>query len=375
MPSNLVCCGTYTDPSPQAGFEVSPEKPVMGMTGPTGSDGIYAFRRDRDSGKLNPLGVAGTAVNPSFLIEDSSGRYLFAVSEIRQFRGKASGAVSSFAIDRETGKLRFISQVASEGGNPCHLSMSASGRFLMVANHEAGNVAVIPVVENGSLSAAIQVQTDEPVDHRQPHAHFITPDPSGRFVVSSDTGTDRVMIYRQDPTTGKLEANDPAFGQTHSGGSPRHLSFTPTGKYLFANGEADLTLSLFRFDPDRGVLEQIRSLPTVPRGMATDQCSTAQMLVHPSGKFVYVANRGSDTIATFQFDEAAERLEFIALEPTRGKTPRFFQFDPSGGRLYVANQNSDSIESFAIDRDTGGLRHEGKVANVLAPTCILFSRQ
>ena len=372
MAFDLTFCGTYTDPSRQAGFEVSPDKPVMGMTGPTGSAGIYVFRLDRETGALTPAGAA-TAVNPSFLTVDKGQRFLFAVNEVREFGGQASGAVSSFAIDDNAGELRFLNQVASGGGNPCHLSMSHSGRFLQVANHEAGSVAVFAVMADGRLSDLIDIHVDEPVDLRAAHAHFITPDPGGAFVLSSDTGTDRVMVYRQDPGTGRLMANDPPWGQTHLGGSPRHLAFAPSGRYLFANGEADLTLSLFRYDPVRGLLDYIQHVPTVPDGVDTRQHSTAQILVHPNGRFVYVANRGTDTIAVFRFDEATEQIAITALESTRGKTPRNFQIDPTGRWLYVCNQNSDRIERFAIDQDTGRLRHRGWAADVPAPTCIQFA--
>lgn len=344
----------------------------MGMTGPTGSEGIYVFRRDAQSGALTPLGRT-KAVNPSYLVLDKSGRFLFAANEIQDFEGRASGAVSSFLIDRDTCSLDLLSQVPSGGGNPCQLSTSSDGRFLLVANHEAGNVAVIPVAENGTLSAAVDIHTDEAVDQRRPHAHFITPDRNGSFVLSTDTGTDRVMIYRQSAETGKLTPNDPAWGQTHPGGSPRHLAFSPSGRYLFANGEADLTLSLFRYDPVRGALDHIQHLRTVPDGIDTNGHSTAQLLVHPSGQYVYVANRGTDSIAVFDFDEAAERIAFASIVSTEGITPRYFEIDPTGNWLYVANQNSCRIERFAIEPGSGRLSHAGLAATLPAPTCIRFS--
>lgn len=371
MALDLVFCGTYTDPSRQAGFTVTRERPVMGMTGPTGSEGIHVFARDRQTGGLTRVGGAAS-VNPSFLTLDRAGRFLFAVNEVRDFDGGESGAVSSFALDRETGSLQFVSQVASGGGNPCHLTLSPDGRFLLVANHEAGTVAVIPVAEDGVLSPFVDLHQDAAVDHRRPHAHFITPDPTGTFVVAADTGTDRVMVYRQDKATGRLVPNDPPWGETHRSGSPRHLAFHPSGDYLFANGESDLTLSVFRYDAVAGRLDYIVSRRTVDDRVDTEGHSTAQMLVHPSGRFVYVANRGTDTIAVFRFEAASADLVLLELVPTRGQTPRNFEIDPSGAWLYVANQNSDGIECFAIDATTGTLHHAGRAATVPAPTCIRF---
>ena len=372
MVGDLVLCGTYTDPSLQAGFEVTPERPVMGMVGPTGSAGIYVFRRDSDSGALTPLGRSDPVVNPSFLILDRAGRFVFAVSEIREFRGQPHGAISSFALEPDTGRLSLLSQVSSGGGNPCHLSLSVDERFLLVANHEGGSLAVLPVSENGVLGEPVSVHVDEAVDDRKPHTHFVRPDADGRFILSTNTTTDRISVFRLDETTGQLTLNDPPWGRTHPGGSPRHLDFTTSGSVLLANGEADLTLSLFRYDRERGRLEHVHQAPTVPEGTDVRGHSTAQMLVHPQGRHVYVANRGTDSIAIFDLDEARGTLSRVGLQSTLGRTPRNFQIDPSGTHLYVANQNSDSIECFAIDPASGGLSHRGRVATVPAPTCIQF---
>jgi 6-phosphogluconolactonase len=151
------------------------------------------------------------------------------------------------------------------------------------------------------------------------------------------------------------------------------LAFSTSGRYAFVNGEADLTLSLFRYEAGTGTLQHIQHLRTVPDGIDTEGHSTAQMRVHPQGRFVYVANRGSDTIAVFHFDEEAERIELRGTEPTRGLTPRNFEIDGSGRWLYVANQNSNAIECFAVDTATGALKHVRQAAKVPAPTCIRFA--
>ncbi len=197
------------------------------------------------------------------------------------------------------------------------------------------------------------LQPDEPVDERQSHVHFASQDPSGRFVLTTNTGTDRVRVRRFDAANGRLVANAAQFGATHRGGSPRHLAFSSSGRHVFTNGEADLTLSLFRFDPDTGALALLGHVPTVPPGTGGAGHSTAHMLAHPDGRFVYVANRGSDTIAILAFDEARETLTPIGYEPTRGMTPRYFQLAPGGHELYVANQNSATIERFLVDREAG----------------------
>lgn len=376
MPSNLVYVGTYTDPSRQAGFEVTPATPVMGMTGPTGSEGLYVYQHDPESGELSHLHTVAGVVNPSFLALDPGERFLFAVNESRDFDETESGAVSSFAIDPDTGDARFLSQVPTGGGNPCHLSVSPSGRYLLVANHEHGRLSVLPIDGEGYLSPPtdiVQNERRDPGGERRPHAHFITPDPSGEYVLSTDTGTDRVSVYRLDQGSGRLQPNLPPWGETHPGGSPRHLAFHPGGDYLYANGEADLTLTVFRYDATSGTLDHLHYVSTIPDGV-TGPLSTAQLLAHPNGRFVYVANRGHDSIAVFRVDPSSGKVTLVTTEPTLGRTPRNFMIDPSGRFLYAANQNSDSIVCFTIDQETGRLTPSGHVTYVPAPTCVIFTQ-
>jgi 6-phosphogluconolactonase len=374
MASNRVYVGTYTDPSAQAGYEVTPDRPVMGMTGPTGSAGIYVFSYEPESGAWTPLGTAGGFTNPSFLALDPGERFLFAVNETLEFQGEETGAVSSFALEPDSGLPRPLSQAPSGGSNPCHLALAPCQRHLLVADWGAGRVAVLPISERGILSRPTDIKQDETTDPgRPPHAHFVTPDPAGHFILTSDTTTDRIMVYRLDPVTGRLEPHDPPWAETHPGGSPRHLAFHPSGRYLFANGEADLTLSVFSYDAEHGVLTYLNRESTVPPG-STGRNSTAQLLAHPNGRFVYVSNRGPDTIAIFAFDESTGIVTRIANEPTLGETPRNFMIDPSGRFLFVTNQNSDTIVGFAIDPVTGILSEPREVARVPAPTCIVFTQ-
>lgn len=376
MAVNRVYCGTYTDLGKQGALDVTRDPAVEGRPDLTGSRGIYVFAHDIGSGAFRHIDTVDGVLNPSYLALDRSERFLFAVNESREYDGEATGAVSSFSIDPKTGIPRLVSRAPSGGGNPCHLSVSACGRYLLVANHEAATVAVLPIDEQGRLSPPVDLRTDEPTDdtgQRPPHAHFVTPDPGGAFVVSTDTGTDRIMIYRLDAERGHLIPNDPAWGETHPGGGPRHLAFHPGGRFLYANGEADMTLSVFRYDAERGELDHIQHLPTVPSGVDTEGYSTAQILVHPNGRFVYVSNRGHDSIAVFQIDEVAGSATWLGTESTRGQTPRNFMIDPSGRFLYVANQDSDTIEYFRIDQRSGLLSYSKPAAQVPAPTCILFT--
>ena len=357
MPADLVYVGTYT------------------RTGR--SDGIYVFRSERPSGKLTLLHTT-EETDPSFLAFDPEQRRLFAVSETQQYEGAESGSVVSFDIDPQTGALNRLSRQATGGGDPCHLCSDPTGRFLVVANHEAGNVAVLPIEADGRLgprSDLVQHTGSGPGPTQTgPHAHFVSLDPAGRRVLVNDKGIDKVMLYQLDASTGRLVANDPPFGAVHRGAAPRHLAFHPNGRYVYVNGEADMTVNAFAYDGERGALRELHYLSTLPEGASREGVSTAQILVEPRGRYVYVSNRGHDSIAMFAIDGETGRLTSLGNVSTQGKTPRNFAIDPSGTYLYAANQGSDTIVQFRIDPDSGRLNPTGEVTEVGAPVCILFGR-
>jgi 6-phosphogluconolactonase len=355
MQPNLVYVGTYS------------------RTGR--SEGIYVFRRNPETGAL-ALRHTIADVDPSFLAFDPNKRFLFAVGETKEYEGRESGSVASYLIDQQTGNLTFLSRQATHGGDPCHLCTDPTGRYLLVANHEHGNVAVLPIEADGRLRPASDLRQHEGSGpgptQKGPHAHFVTIDPTGRYVLVDDKGIDKTMIYRLDLASGKLLPHDPPFTRLHAGAAPRHLSFHPSGRYAYVNGEADMTVTAFAYDGGRGVLEEIHYLSTLPEGTTGERLSTAHILVEPSGRFLYVSNRGHDSIAIFAIDQATGRLTAIGHESTRGHTPRNFGIDPSGEFLYAANQNGDTIVHFRIDGQTGRLAPTGDVTPVGAPVCILF---
>lgn len=356
MRPNLVYVGTYTR---------------LGK-----SEGIYVYERDPETGRLSLLSTA-EEVDPSWLGFDPTKRFLFAVSEAREAEGKRRASVASYAVDQETGALTFLTRQPTLGGEPCHLCTDPNGRYLLVANHEHGSVVVLPIDEEGKLGPATDLRQHEgsgPGSSQQgPHAHFVTFDPPRQRVLVADKGIDKVMLYRLDETAGKLVPADPPFARLHAGAAPRHIAFHPNGRYVYVNGEADMTVTAFAYDAERGVLEELHYLSTLPEGAARERVSTAQILVEPSGRFLYVSNRGHDSIAIFAIDQATGRLTAIGHEPSRGQTPRNFNIDPSGRFLYAANQNSGTIVHFRIDQESGALRPTGEATQVGGPVCIVFA--
>jgi 6-phosphogluconolactonase len=344
-------------------------------TGPT-SKGIYAYRFDA-AGRLTPLGLVAESVNPSFLAVDPSRRFLYAVNEISNFGGQKSGAVSAFAIDRGTGKLTFLNQVSSRGAGPCHVGLDKTGKYVLVADYEAGSVAVFPVLADGRLgeaSAFVQHQGHGVNPERQegPHAHSIALSPDNRFALAADLGLDELLVYRFDATQGSLAANRPPFAKVHPGAGPRHFDFSPSGKFVYLINEMGSTVTAFSYDAARGALRELQTISTLPKDFK-GQSDAAEVQVHPSGKFLYGSNRGHDSIAVFAIDARNGTLAPAEHVLTQGKTPRNFAIDPTGSYLFAANQDSNNIVVFRIDSQTGHLTPTGQVLEVSSPVCVTFA--
>jgi 6-phosphogluconolactonase len=340
------------------------------------SKGIYAYRLQVATGSVTPLGLAAEAQNPSFLAVHPNRRLLYAVSEMSGSAGQKGGAVSAFAIDEKTARLTLLNTVSSGGAGPAHLTVDKTGRNVLVANYGSGSVACLPVKEDGRLteaSAFIQHTGSSVNPQRQqgPHAHSVNMSPDNRFAMVADLGLDEVLVYRFDPVKGSLAANDPPFAKVKPGSGPRHFAFHPGGKFAYVINELASTVTAFAYDARRGILSEVQTVSTLPPGF-TGTSTTAEVQVHPSGKFLYGSNRGHDSIAVFRIDARKGTLTPIEHVPTQGKTPRNFGIDPTGSYLLAANQSSDSVAVFRIDPQTGRLTPTGQVLEVGIPVCVKF---
>lgn len=339
-----------------------------------GSRGIYLFTLDLATGKLSPGGVVGEVANPSFLAIHPNRRFLYAVNEVGRFAGKRSGAVSAFSLEPATGKLTLLNQQSSEGTGPCYVTIDRSGKNALVANYGGGSVAVLPISGDGRLkpaTAAIQ-HTGSSVDRgRQdaPHAHSINVDPDNRFAIAADLGLDKLFVYRFDAAKGTLVPNDPPATKVAPGAGPRHFAFHPSGRFGYVINEMGSSVTALAYDAERGVLRELQTIGTLPAGF-TGANTTAEVQVHPSGKFLYGSNRGHDSIAIFTIDPTTGRLKAAGHQPTQGKMPRNFGIDPAGHYLLAANQDSGSIVVFRIDAETGRLDPTGNLVNVPKPVCV-----
>lgn len=338
------------------------------------AEGVHVLRLDPAAGAFTHVQTLAGVDSPSFLALHPSGRFLYAVNAVPEHDGRPGGAVSAVAIDPATGGLTLLNHQPSHGAGPCHVSVDRAGRWVFVANYGGGSIAMLPIADDGRLGPATDAvqHRGSSVDPRRqegPHAHSINLDPSGRFALVADLGLDMVLVYRIDRERGRLAPNDPPGVRTKPGAGPRHLDFHPNGRWVYVINELDSTLGAYAYEAERGVLTELHTLPTLPEGFAGVN-SCADVHVHPSGRFVYGSNRGHDSIAVFEIDQAGGRLTARGHVSTGGATPRNFAIDPGGRFMYVANQDSDTIVTFSIDPDDGALTPSGPVVAVRTPVCV-----
>jgi 6-phosphogluconolactonase len=361
MSELLLYVGTYTERTPDG----------------SGSKGIYSARFDTVSGRIGAIALAAEVENPSWVTVSRDRRFLYAVSEVgvRDARGVPSGLVAAYAIGAND-KLTELNRVSSGGADPCHLAITRDGRGVAVANYTGGSTVSFGVGSDGRLGAASPDQHTGkgPNAERQEaaHAHSVNFVSDERLLLSCDLGNDRVYVYRHDARTGAIAPHRPAFVGLEPGSGPRHLALHPSSRYVYVLTELSSTLNVFAWNATAGTLVQRQSVSTVPLGTPSTN-STAEVVVHPSGRFVYASNRGHDSIAAFSVDARNGRLTRIGHTPTGGSTPRNFALDPSGRWLLAANQRSDNIVTFAVDPQTGALKPNGASVKVARPVCIAFA--
>ncbi len=334
------------------------------------SDGVYLLRMDRRSGQLQSVGSVAVGPNPSFLAIHPNGRVLYAVNEVAQ------GSVGAFAIAGDSGALTRLDEQPSGGSAPCFVSVDKTGRVVLVANYDSGTVGLIPIRPDGALAPINSVSLDlgqGPNAERQsgPHAHCIVADPTNRFALSADLGADRVFVYRLDPDHQSMRLVDAGYATMRAGAGPRHLAFHPTLPLVFVANELDSTVATLRFDAAHGALSLLETRSTLPAGWAGTNFP-ADIHVAPSGRTVYVSNRGHNSLAVFSVAASSGALSLEQSVSTDGDWPRNFSLDPSGRWLLVANQRSNSIVVFGRDEKTGKLTASGQRIDVASPVCLRF---
>ena len=340
-------------------------------SGGNGSKGIYQSELNTDTGELAAPVLAAEARNPSFIEIHPNSRFLYAVSESGD-----SGTVSAYAIDPDTGDLKYLNRQSSGGSAPCHVNIDYAGKNVLVANYSSGSASVIPINSDGSLTEPTGFVQHEgssvnPQRQKGPHAHSINVSPDNRFAFVADLGLDKIMIYRLDVEKGTITANDPAFAEVEPGSGPRHFTFGIDGMCAYVINEMGGTITAFAYEPASGALAEIQTITTLPDDyIGSNSC--AEVRVHPSGMFLYGSNRGHDSIAVYRIDPSQGTLTFVEHERADIRTPRNFNIDPTGKFCLVANQGADSVVVFEINQKTGALEPTGNVISIGRPVCIRF---
>lgn len=354
---------------------------------PGNGRGIHLFQVDRATGAMSQAGVVEMGTSPSCLVLNAAGTRLYSANETDRQGESHEGTVSAFVINRADGQLKLLNTVRSGGAGPTYVSVHPSGRFLLVANYFGGSVAVLPILPDGSLGTATDIQkpdgkvgptkaTNAPPGsfaisgHDRTHAHMIQADPAGRFVLHVDLGLDQIFVWKFDDRKGLLTPNDPPAVSLPPGDGPRHFHFHPNGRWFYSIQEEGSNIVLFDYDAATGRLASRQTISSLPPGFAgSNFCS--EILVSADGRFVYAGNRLHDSIAIFAVGKDGT-LTFVTGEWTRGNYPRCFNFDPAGQFLYSCNQRADNIAVFRVDPKSGALTFTGHYTAVGNPSIILF---
>jgi 6-phosphogluconolactonase len=349
--------------------------------------GIYLFNVDLSTGKLTYKDVTPNTANPWWIALHPTGSFLYSANEVSTKPGDTSGSISAYSIDRPTGALSHLNTVDSGGSRPAQLSVHPSGKYVLVATFGGNTLGVFPVEANGSLGAPTDMQHDQgPIGpkvsssappggnqtngHDRPRPHMIQADVAGRFIVSADLSLDELLVWKFDLEKGLLSPNGLPAASVGAGDGPRHFAFHPNGKTLFSLQEEAGTVVRFAYDPATGALTKKQVVSTLPEGF-TGTFYSAEIVVAPGGKFIYIANRGYDAVVCFRIAEDGT-LSKVEQVWAQGSWPRHLAFSPDGQFLYACNQKNDEVVTFAVDRTTGALRFTGQFTSVGTPAILVF---
>lgn len=336
------------------------------------SKGIYTVRLDGETGAFSEPLIAAEATDPAWITFSPDKRFLYAIHASR-----AQGI--GFTIDA-TGKLTPLPAApttngAAPVGPPSHLAVDATGRVLLAANYHESFVASTAIRSDGTLGDTKVIRHEgkgtHPTRQEKPHVHSVTLSPDNRFVIVADLGLDRVFSYALDPAMASLTPANPPYIETSAGAGPRHFKFGHGGRQAYVINELNSTITVFDYDPLRGSLSSKQNISTLPADFKGAN-ATAEIRVHPNGKFVYGSNRGDDSIAAFSVNAQTGELTLVEIVQTGGKNPRNFALSPDGKWLVCGHQDSPILTVFRVDGTTGRLTRGASTANVPACVCVLF---
>ncbi len=356
-----------------SGMSSSPSSSPYILYVGTYGKGIHAFRYSASGTPLEPLGMVGELTNSSWVTTDPQYRFLYATSELE---GDDEGFVGAFEIDRKSGKLNHLNNVSSSGVAPCHVAVDRSTRFLTVANYMSGSVAGFHLESDGRIGAltslaAAKGSSVNPDRQKSPHAHQVVFSGNDRFLYVPDLGVDQILIYDVSIEDGKLTPHNPPSVKEKPGRGPRHMAFSPDRRFAYLLTELESYVTVYATDDAMASFRQIQEISSLP-GNPSNRDGAAEILVHPSGNFVYASNRGPGTIAVYKRDPAEGMLQLIQTAKVNGTIPRGVEFDPSGSLLFVGDQKENQFSAMQINPETGELSETGQTYQVPSPVSFIF---
>jgi 6-phosphogluconolactonase len=339
----------------------------------TSGKGIYVADFDAKTGKMGAPSIVSDTEAPSYITIHPDGKYLYAVNEVKD------GALSAFSIDGGSGKLTPINSMSVKSSGPCYVAIDKQGHWAITANYSGGSVTVLPIESGGRLGEAaefIQHKGSGPNRDRQtaPHPHWVGFIPKSNLVLVTDLGIDTIAIYNFDNKKGTLTVGNPAFMTIPPGSGPRHAVMHPNLKFFYVLTELTSLVTEYYYELELKRFTAVNTVSSLPEGFKGDNTG-AEIALDSKGKYLYVSNRGDDSIVMFSVSDMKRgTLKAEQRIPSGGKTPRQFEIDPSGHWLLAGNQGSDNIAIFSIDGSTGKLTAAGVVTGVSKPTCIKFAK-
>jgi 6-phosphogluconolactonase len=339
-------------------------------TDKAGSKGIYRSRLNGATGKLSTPELAAEAPSPSFLALNPNGKFLYAVAETN---GKDGGGVLAFALNAKTGELTKLNEGTTGGSGPCHISVHPKGEYVTIANYGGGSTAVFKLGSDGKLGERVgffqhKGTSADKTRQEAPHAHCSFFDTQGMKILTVDLGLDRVKVFTLDPSSG-LKEDAEMDVVTPPGTGPRHIAIASDEKVAYVCGELNSTVNVIEFGGAGGKNKIVQTLSTLPEPVKGN--STAECILHPSGKFVYVSNRGHNSIAVFKVGED-RKLTAVGHITGDIKTPRNFNIDPSGKWMLIASQDGEKVGVWELDEKTGLGKETGNTVKVSKPVCVKF---
>ncbi len=343
--------------------------------GTSGAAGIHRATFDQDGGKLTASSLAAEVKGAGFLALHPNGRVLYATGATDEGPGAVGCNIG------EQGALTLLNRKASSDGDGAHLAVHPSGKFLLTAQYGAGSVVLFPLDDSGMLGAPTVSKHQGgsgvvPSRQKSPHPHWCGFSPDGRFALVPDLGLDQIVIYRVDLDAPAIHPH--GIAQSVPGGGPRHMRFSTDGKIIYLLNELTLSVTSFSWDAEQGKATPLDTVPTLSEPQKAGEAfnSAAEILVHPSGKFIYSSNRGHDTVSVFSVDSATSNLQVIQHQPVRGAFPRNINLSPNGKWLLAAGADSNTVSVHSVNQERGLLTYQTKgVINVPSPICILFAKQ